>query len=213
MVFRMRMCVHSPNEIENVRDDLTHLYCLLKRYVENVCIPLLVDFAEAKIWKIDESRGFLIQYSMSLGSKIVLESVSRYVHLQSLLGKMNIAFEMREEDFNRNATRTIFFLSNEDGNESCRNKDKIRTLFRYFLSYRYRFDCNAYRSISVPREYCGHVAIRVISRNNDVNVTWKCQPMETSERNSNLSGHGMKIRCVLLYICLIAMLVSFDLIR
>ena len=213
MIFRMRMCVHSPNEIENVRDDLTHLYCLLKQYVENVCAPFLVDFVEVQVWKIDESRGLRIQYDMLLRAKLVSERVSKFVHWQSLLGRMNIAFEMREENFNRNATRTLLFLPVENGGKSCRNEGNTRTLYRNFLSYRYIYNCKAYRSISVPHEYCGHVDIKVISRNNDVNVTWKCQPMETSESKSNLSGHGMKIRCVFLYICLIAMLVSYEIIR
>ena len=209
----MRMCVHSPNEIENVRDDLTHLYCLLKQYVENICAPFLVDFVEAKVWKIDESRGLRIQYDMLLKAKLVSERVSRFVHWQSLLGKMNIAFEMREENFLRNATRTLLFIPVENGGKSCRIEGNNRTLYRSFLSYRYSFYCYAYRSISVPHEYCGHFDIKVISRNNDVNVTWKCQPMETSQRKSNHTGHGMKIRCVLLYTCLLAFFVSVELMR
>ena len=100
---------------------------------------------------------------------------------------------MIEVDSRRNQTRTLSTISERIEGESCfeeQTEDILTTKFSFIPRPHPCVTTKAYRPSNVPRKRCKNIDVRLVSLNDDVNITWDCQPIGKSEMKLPSSGYS-----------------------
>ena len=84
---------------------------------------------------------------------------------------------MRVMDSDNKDAQSFFSFSTQHKENLCQTKDpdKMQLVFnRGFRPVNSEYFCREYTTSDVPQTYCEHIGIEVISRADDVRVTWNC---------------------------------------
>ena len=180
----------SSDEI--VMDDIGIMFCLLKRYLEHFSIEFEVGGSfDAVLKKELQSSRFVLQYKLQITATDVFNSVSQGEDMYSFMDNLNITVQMTEVDSRRNQTRTLTIISERIEGESCfaeQTEDILTTKFSFLPRPHPCVSTKAYSPSNVPRKRCKNIDVRLMSLNDDVNITWDCQPIGESEMKLSSSG-------------------------